>query len=88
MTKLTDKQAIELWERFSRGLAKDIDVDESLSRHDIEKQKERLEKDPIAWIKYFFPSYAKYEFAPFHIKAIKRIIENDEWYEVLSWSRV
>lgn len=87
MTKLTDKQAIELWERFSRGLAKDIDVDESLSRHDIEKQKERLEKDPIAWIKYFFPSYAKYEFAPFHIKAIKRIIENDEWYEVLSWSR-
>jgi len=87
MVKWTDKQALAIWEKYNKGLAKNIDIDESLSRYDIDKMRERLEKDPVEWIKYFFPSYAKYEFAPFHIKAIKRLIENDEWYEVLSWSR-
>lgn len=87
MVKWTDKQALAIWEKYNKGLAKNIDIDESLSRYDIDKMCERLEKDPVEWIKYFFPSYAKYEFAPFHIKAIKRLIANDEWYEVLSWSR-
>ena len=87
MSKLTDKQALELWRRYNEGLAKDIDVDESLSRYDIDKKRAELEADPIAWILYFFPTYAKYEFAPFQVKAIRRIIANEEWYEVLSWSR-
>ena len=64
MSKLTDKQALELWRRYNEGLAKDIDVDESLSRYDIDKKRAELEADPIAWILYFFPTYAKYDFAP------------------------
>lgn len=87
MAKVTDKQALELWLKFHEGLAKDIDIDESLSRYDIEKMRGRLEADPVEWIRYFFPQYARYDFAPFHKAAIKRIIANDEWYEVLSWSR-
>ena len=54
MSKLTDKQALELWRRYNEGLAKDIDVDESLSRYDIDKKRAELEADPIAWILYFF----------------------------------
>ena len=85
--KHTDKQALELWRRFHEGLAKDVPVDDGLSRHEIDRRRKELERDPVEWIRYFFPAYAKYEFAPFHIKAIRRIAGNDEWYEVLSWSR-
>ena len=85
--KHTDKQALELWRRFHEGLAKDVPVDDGLSRHEIDRRRKELEHDPVEWIRYFFPAYAKYEFAPFHIKAIRRIVGNDEWYEVLSWSR-
>ena len=87
MSKQTDKQSLELWIKFHEGLAKGVPVDESLSRREIERQRAELEKDPIAWIKYFFPEYADSEFAPFHLKAIKRLIEHNNWYEVLSWSR-
>lgn len=84
MAKQTDKQALELWLRFHEGLAKDVPVDESLTRRDIEKKRAELEKDSVEWILYFFPAYAKYEFAPFQIKAIRRIVANDDWFEVLS----
>ena len=69
------------------SLAAEMPIEDWLTRKDIEKKKAELEADPIKWIKYFFPKYAKYDFAPFHVKAIHRIIEHDEWYEVLSWSR-
>ena len=87
MSKLTDKQSLELWIKFHEGLAKGVPVDESLSRREIERQRAELEKDPVAWIKYFFPDYAESEFAPFQLKAIRRLTDNSKWYEVLSWSR-
>lgn len=46
-----------------------------------------LEQDPEAWMKYYFPKYAKAEPAAFHIAATKRVLENAEWYEVRNWSR-
>lgn len=82
-----EKLALQKWEEFHKGFARKIDADTTLTTHQIERQRMELEADPVRWIKYFFPSYAKSEFAPFHIKAIKRLIEHDEWYEVLSWSR-
>lgn len=84
---MTDRQALLRWEEFHRGLLRDMHVDESLSRRDIERRRAELEKDLVEWIRFFFPAYAKYDFAPFHIRAIRRIIDNPEWYEVLSWSR-
>ena len=87
MAAITDRQALALWEDFHKGLTRGIEVDESLSRREIERMRGKLESDPIQWIKFFFPAYAKYDFAPFHINAIRRIVSNPEWYEVLSWSR-
>ncbi len=52
-----------------------------------EKHRRYLERHPVEWIKFFFPNYAKYEFADFQKRAIQRIIAHDEWFEVLSWSR-
>ena len=82
-----EKKALQRWAEHQKALAADIPVEDWLSNRDIEKRRAALEKDPVEWIKYFFPKYARYEFAPFHIKAIHRITEHDEWYEVLSWSR-
>ena len=82
-----EKQALREWEEFHKSFARDALVDHSLTAGQVDKFRRELEADPVKWCKWMFPAYAKYEFAPFHIKAIKRIIANDEWYEVLSWSR-
>ena len=82
-----ERNALKRWEEHHKALAADVPVEDWLSQSDIDKKRSKLEDDPIAWIKYFFPKYARYEFAPFHVRAIKRVIEHDEWYEVLSWSR-
>lgn len=87
MATAKDRQSLAVWEEFHKSLLRGVEVDNSLTRQDIERQRAQLERDPIEWIKFFFPAYAKYEFAPFHIRAIRRVIANDEWYEVLSWSR-
>lgn len=82
-----EKQALRQWEEFHKSFARDALIDHNLTAGQIDKLRKELEADPVRWCKYLFPGYAKYEFAPFQIKAIKRIIEHDEWYEVLSWSR-
>nr|DAS97992.1 MAG TPA: Large Terminase [Caudoviricetes sp.] len=82
-----EKQALRQWEEFHKSFARDALIDHNLTAGQIDKLRKELEADPVRWCKYLFPGYAKYEFAPFHIKAIKRLTQNDEWYEVLSWSR-
>lgn len=82
-----EKNALKRWEEHHKALAADVPVEDFTSQTDIDRKRKKLEADPVLWIKYFFPKYARYEFAPFHINAIKRVIEHDEWYEVLSWSR-
>ena len=86
---MTQEERLKLkeWQEYKKDIANATPVETGLSEAEIARKKAKLEKDPIAWIHYFFPSYAKYEFAPFHVKAIKRMINNDEWFEVLSWSR-
>lgn len=79
--------ALREWQDFNKAYSADTPIDTNLTRHDIEKKRKQLEDDPIAWIQFFFPKYAKYEFAPFHLKAIRRLVKHPEWYEVLSWSR-
>jgi hypothetical protein len=71
---LEDKKALQRWAEHHKALAADVPVEDWMSKRDIEKKRMELEKDPIAWIKYFFPKYAKYDFAPFHVKAIHRVI--------------
>ena len=82
-----ERNALQRWAEHHKALAADVPVEDWLSQSDIDRKRKTLEEDPVKWIKYFFPKYAKYEFAPFHVRAIKRVIEHDEWYEVLSWSR-
>lgn len=81
-----EKKALEAWDKLVRDILTETIV-EDLSPVEIQKKRKELEADPVAWIYYMFPKAAKYKFAKFHIKAIRRIIDNNDWYEVLSWSR-
>ena len=85
--KHTARQALQEWAAYVENIRRETPVETGLSRSDIERKKRYLEGRPLEWITYFFPNYAKYPFAPFHKKAIARMIDNPEWYEVLSWSR-
>lgn len=85
--KQADRDAVRDWAEFVQDIANATPADESKTPEEIEKHRLYLEAHPIEWIQFFFPKYAKYPFAPFHKKAIGRILNNLEWYEVLSWSR-
>lgn len=85
--KQEDKVALKEWESLLQDIEQSTTVDELKSPAEIDKHRLELEADREEWIKFFFPKYARYPFAPFHKKAINRIINNPEWYEVLSWSR-
>lgn len=82
-----DKDALKEWLSFHSALiqAASPDPDENIIQQ-AERIK-RLEADPEAWFKYYFPKYAKYEPAKFHKAATKRFLNNKRWYEVRSWSR-
>jgi hypothetical protein len=82
-----DKQAVQEWEDLIKSIMEETTTEENLSFVEREKLRLRLEADPVEWIYHMFPGTARYKFAPFHIAFIKRIIENAEWYEVLSWAR-
>jgi len=82
-----DRDSLRKWEEYKEDITRSTPVDSKMSKAEIEKHRLYLEAHPEEWIAFFFPKYAKYPFAPFHKKAIKRILNNPEWYEVLSWSR-
>lgn len=85
--KQIDKNALLDWEKYKEAIYRSTPVDTSMSYAEREKHRLYLEAHPIEWIKFLFPGYAKYEFADFQKRAIRRILAHDEWYEVLSWSR-
>ena len=85
--KQIDKNALLDWEQYKQDIYRSTPVDQNMSHGDRERHRIYLEAHPIEWIKFFFPGYARYEFADFQKKAIRRILAHDEWYEVLSWSR-
>lgn len=82
-----ERNAIKKWEAFHKNMNNATISDDTLTVAEREKHRLYLEAHPLEWIKFFFPKYAKAEFASFHIKAINRLLNNMEWYEVLSWSR-
>lgn len=86
---LTDKEALNDWERFKQEIINTTTVD----RYETAKQKaERIahlnkKGNEEEWMAYYFPQFYTSEPAPFHIAASRRVFDNPEWYEVRNWSR-
>jgi len=85
--KQIDRDALRGWEQFKADMRHDTPVDTDMSPADIERHRAELEKNPVEWIRFFMSDDAESPFAKFQVKAINRLIANDEWFEVLSWSR-
>ncbi|WP_233861003.1 hypothetical protein [Tenacibaculum piscium] len=85
--KKSTKQWASDWQTFKDNHLKGSPIDLNETPSEKRKRIKCLEADHEAWFKYYFPTYYKSAPAPFHIKATKRIMKNDEWYEVRSWSR-
>lgn len=77
------------WEETLRQIRTQTAVDFTMTGEEKARKLRELEADPVAWAKFMFYRYAKYEFAGFQKKAIRRIIGHSDgnWYEVLSWAR-
>lgn len=86
MGQIDDRKAFKEWTLYHRSLKKDRAVD-MLSVSDRKRQLDKLEKDPVQWMQFFFAEYCRAPFTAFHKRAIKRVTSHPEWYEVLSWSR-
>ena len=82
-----DRAALERFERLKKSIFSATDVDTTEDDIQRRERRKRLEKDPEAWFKYYFPHYCTCEPADFQKKAAKRVLVNDEWYEVRAWSR-
>jgi len=85
--KPDERFALTEWDEFVKSIERETAVDSTLTYAEREIKRKKLEADPVAWMFEMFPNYAKYPFASFHKKAIRRIVDNPDWYEVLSWSR-
>ena len=84
---LIDKQAFKSWEDFHRSMIQSLSVDDLETGVEKQLRIRRLEDDPEAWFKYYFPNYYKSDPAPFQIAATERMIENDRWWDERIWSR-
>jgi hypothetical protein len=83
----TLKEYSEEWREFCENMDNATPVD--LRERTIDKLNRiaKLEKNQEAWFKYYFPTFYTSEPAGFHKKATKRVLSNDEYYEVRSWAR-
>lgn len=85
--KVEERKATTYWDDYRKNLKASTTVNRNLSFAERERDRIRLESDPAAWMMEMFPNYCKSPFAKFQLKAIHRLINNPEHYEVLSWSR-
>ena len=87
MATAIDNKALREWQEYVRDIEASTPVEINMTEAEKAKKRAYLEAHPIEWIQYFFPKYAKYPFADFQKRHIKRILSHDEWFEVTSWSR-
>lgn len=84
---IAEKESFKAWRSYILALVEESSINTSEPVHEQRARIEKLEADPEEWFKYYFPSFASSEPAPFHKQATKRLLNNDRWYEVRSWSR-
>ena len=87
INQLTDKQAFQLWTEYVENIRKQTALLEGETEEQQQRRIKILEADVVLWCKYNFPNFCYAPFADFQIRYMKRLIENEEWYEVIMWSR-
>lgn len=84
-----DRRLLDDWDEFLRRIRTQTEVDFAMDDTQRARKLRELEADPVEWMTFMFHRFAKYPFARFQRKAIRRIVKHADgnWYEVLSWAR-
>lgn len=83
---ITDRQSSIQWEDFVKNLTRQTPVpieDDAARAQRIRKLKGNF----VEFCKYYFPNYCTAEFADFHKRFAKKVIDNDVIYIVRAWAR-
>ena len=67
------KQLVDEWEEYLRRIRTLTEVDFTMDDADKAQTLRRLEADPVEWMSFMFHRFARYPFAGFQKKAIRRI---------------
>lgn len=87
IAEASDSEYLKAWQLFRDNFKKSTPVDLNETPGEKLKRIEKLEKNPEDWFRYYFPNYYSSEPADFHKSATRRLLKNNEWYEVRAWSR-
>ncbi|MBR3648264.1 MAG: hypothetical protein IKN59_07755 [Paludibacteraceae bacterium] len=85
--RATDRDYLEMFQRYCDNFRNATPVNTRETQGERIARKTKLEKDPEAWFKYYFPHYCSAEPAAFHKAATRRLLSHPEWFEVRAWSR-
>lgn len=87
MSRITNRKIIDEWELLKKSIQTSTAINPFETAIAQKERMKRLEKDPIAWMKYYFPSFCFAEFAPFQIKSIKKYVRAEKIVHSRKWAR-
>jgi hypothetical protein len=82
-----DKEALRDWDAFKLNIFKATPVDLNESPIIQDERKNKLLTNEVEFCKYYFPHYCQSDFAPFHKRFLKDILNNKRTYITRRWSR-
>jgi hypothetical protein len=87
MTQETEKQSLLKWDEFLESIRNSTPVDVNETEEEKAKRIKRLEADPEAWFKYYFPKYSFADPAEFQKASAKRFINTKRIAQSRKWAR-
>ncbi len=90
--KQQDRKALLYWAEYRKQVFRDTYIDNDETTQQQSDRIKKLEADPEAWKRYYFPKFFKYPSPAFHKKATRRLLNTflkvKHWYEVRHWAVV
>jgi phage terminase large subunit-like protein len=84
--KAGTKDILQRWESYKRTVERETNVpNETPAQKKV--RVEKLKNNFVEFCKYYFPNFCTAEFASFHKRFAKKVIENDKLYIVRAWAR-
>ena len=85
--KLKDREALRQWEEYRKGIIQSTSIDLTETYAEKDKRIKFLLSDFEEFCKYYFPKYFQSDFAAFHKRFAKKVINNQRIYITRAWSR-
>lgn len=87
MAELITKRDYKEWLEFCKRVQNSTGIRFNEEQSEQNARKKRALKDYNFYVKTYFPIYADYDCAPFHIKAANKILKDPNILAVLKWPR-